>query len=115
MARELQARFDREKTVLDVLDKKVASRTAAASDSNPKECTLLAGSKRGGSSSLSKTKLASADDDLEFARKLQASYDREDSILSTLESRKKQGALSRPAAKKPRTRKISAFFGKASK
>jgi DNA polymerase eta len=47
------------------------------------------------------------DPDLELAKKLQASYDREDRVLQVLE--KKGGAVTR---RPPKTRKISTFFTK---
>jgi DNA polymerase eta len=47
------------------------------------------------------------DPDLELAKKLQASYDREDRVLQVVE--KKGGAVSR---RPPKTRKISTFFTK---
>jgi DNA polymerase eta len=47
------------------------------------------------------------DPDLELARKLQASYDREDRVLQVVE--KKGGAVTR---RPPKTRKISTFFTK---
>lgn len=55
--------------------------------------------------SISITKAAVEDSDMDFAKKLQATFDRENSLLATLERR-------RPP---PKRRKIDSFFGKIGK
>jgi hypothetical protein len=102
MARELQASFDREKNALDRLDK--------ISSSQPPKREIVAPQGCRGGSQVS----APEDKDMELARKLQASYDREHQILARWESNKRRGSLSNRGKqgdnKKAKTKKISSFF-----
>lgn len=105
-ARELQAAFDKEEHTLSAMDGISSSPKGHARKGDS--------SKQQTSSQPEKCSESTEDDDMAAARKLQASYDNEHSILGSWETRKQQCQTSdrgQPTLKKAKkTRKISAFF-----
>ena len=116
-ARQLQAAFDKEQRTLSQIDNiGMASQYNSSIKDSPGQPTSTKDSieTTGACASASQE---GQDEDLAVAKKLQASYDRENSILGSWESRKQQCTIRRdpsgqPASKKAKTKKISAFFGK---
>lgn len=105
MAIKLQASYDRERAVLQVLEKKGAATSATATnkqDANGDE--EPAPTRR--TETRANTVTPVVDHDLEMARKLQANFDRELAVLQVLD--KKGAHTSRPA----KTRRIDTFFTK---
>ena len=115
-ARQLQGAFDKEQRTLSQLDNiGVSSLHNTSTKGSPEQPSKGSLEATGACASAS---LKGEDEDLAVAKKLQASYDRENSILGSWESRRQQCTSSRgrrgqPATKKAKTRKMSAFFGKA--
>lgn len=119
LAQELQASCDREDRAFSTLENGIDCKNSTVTRSNVISTGLDAKRARLSNRAANSEE---PDPDLELAKKLQASYDRENFVLGTLDARSKRRpnhsevkGRSQPPAKKTKIKTISSFFASSAK